>query len=128
MPGEFAAADFFAERNRFQHRAIAKAATAHVINFRYARLIDEGGKGFLQIEAVNVIAHLFALVTKDAIRPANDATLHKVSKKSVKIRAGMGRTSQTAATIERRQHSKIAAILLHQIWSCHIRGPKKRML
>ena len=33
MPGQFAAADFLTERNRFQDRAIAKAATAHVVNF-----------------------------------------------------------------------------------------------
>src|SRR2546430_7160639 len=65
MPGEFAAADFFTKRNRFQHRAIAKAPTAHVIDFRYARLINEGSKRFHQIEAMNVIAHLFALVTED---------------------------------------------------------------
>jgi hypothetical protein len=76
MPGELAAADFFTQRNRFQHRAIAKAATAHVVNLRYARLIDEGDKRFHQIEAMNVIAHLFAFVTEDAIRPADDATLH----------------------------------------------------
>src|SRR5438477_7607990 len=76
MPGELAAGDFFTKRNRFQHRAIAKASTAHVINFRDARLIDEGSKCFHQIEAVNVIAHLFALVTEDAIGPADDATLH----------------------------------------------------
>src|SRR2546421_990736 len=37
MPGEFAAADFFTQRNRFQHRAIAKASTADVVNFRDAR-------------------------------------------------------------------------------------------
>src|SRR6266513_2886901 len=52
MPGEFAAANFFAERNRFQHRAIAKASTAHVVNFRYSRFINEGSKRFHQIEAV----------------------------------------------------------------------------
>src|SRR2546429_3709164 len=70
MPGELAAADLFTQRDRFQHRAIAKAPTAHVVNFRDARLIDEGSKGFHQIETVNVIAHLLALVTEDAIRPA----------------------------------------------------------
>src|SRR6266487_6512133 len=75
MPRKFAAADFFTQRNRFQHRAIAKAPTTHVVNFRDARLINEGSKGFHQIETVNVIAHLFALVTKDAIGPADDATL-----------------------------------------------------
>src|SRR5947209_13214858 len=76
MPGEFAPADFFTKRNRFQHRAIAKAPAAHVINFRYARLMNEGSKRFHQIVAVNVIAHLFALITEDAIGPADDATLH----------------------------------------------------
>src|SRR5881398_1766787 len=30
---KLATADFFTQRNRFQHRAIAKAPAAHVINF-----------------------------------------------------------------------------------------------
>ena len=76
MPGESAAADFFTERNRFQHRAIAKAPTAHVVNLRHARLIDKGSKRFHQIEAVNVVAHLLALVTENAIGAADDAAFH----------------------------------------------------
>src|SRR5882762_9070777 len=105
MPGEFPAADFFTKRNRFQHGAIAKASTAHVVNFCYSRLIDEGSKRFHQIEAVNVIAHLFALVTKNAIGPADDATLHQISEKTVQLRPGMGRTSQTPATKTCRRHT-----------------------
>ena len=128
VPGEFAAADFFTERNRFEHRAIAKAATAHVVNFRDARLIDEGGKRFDQIEAVNVIAHLFALVTKDAIGPADDAAFHQVGKKAVQLRAGVRRASQTAAAETRRRHSKIAAVFLHQNIGRDFRGAKQRML
>ena len=76
MPGEFATADFFTKRNRFHDRAIAKAATAHVVNFRNSRFIDEGRKRFHQVEAVNVITHLFAFVAEDVIGPADDATLH----------------------------------------------------
>src|SRR5205823_8153168 len=76
MPGELATADFFTQRNRFQHRAIAKTPAAHVVNFRYPRLIDEGSKRFHQIEAVNVIAHLFAFVTEDAVGSADDAAFH----------------------------------------------------
>src|SRR5881227_3895922 len=128
MPGEFAAANFFTERNRFQDRAIAKASTAHVVNFRYSRLINEGSKRFHQIEAVNVIAHLFALVTEDAIGPADDATLHQVSEKPVQLSASVSWAGQTAAAKTRRRHSEIAAILLHQNICRHFRGPKKRML
>src|SRR5207248_11108772 len=128
MPGEFAAADFFTKRNRFQHRAIAKAPTAHVIDFRYARLINEGSKRFHQIEAMNVIAHLFALVTEDAIGPADDATLHQVSEKPVQLSASVSWAGQTAAAKTRRRHSEIAAILLQQNICRDFRGPKKGML
>src|SRR5438132_13842999 len=62
MRGELAAADLFTQRDRSQHRAIAKAPTAHVVTFRDARLSDEGSKGSHQTETVNVIAHLLALV------------------------------------------------------------------
>src|SRR5947208_13377086 len=82
MPGEFATADFFTKRNRFHDRAIAKASTTHVVNFCDSRFIDEGSKRFHQIEAVNVITHLFALVTEDAIGPADDATLHQISEET----------------------------------------------
>src|SRR5205823_5311165 len=128
MPGELAAANFFTQRNRFQHRAIAKAPTAHVVNFRDARLIDEGSEGFHQIETVNVIAHLFALVTEDAIRPADHATLHQVGQKTVQLRAGVRRSGQTAAAKTGRWHSEIAAIFLHQNISRGFRGPKSECL
>src|SRR5438477_6829624 len=46
MPGEFAASDFFTKRHRFHAGAIATAATAHVVNFRNSRSIDDGRKRF----------------------------------------------------------------------------------
>src|SRR5437773_5145162 len=128
MPGEFAAANFFTERNRFQDRAIAKASTDDVVTFSYSRLTTAGRKRFHQIEAANVIAPLFALVTDAAIGPADDATLHQVSKKPVQLSASVSWAGQTAAAKTRRRHSEIAAILLHQNIRRHFRGPKKRML
>src|SRR5881275_74675 len=128
MPGEFAAADFFTQRNRFQHRTIAKAPTAYVVNFRDARLIDEGRKCFHQIEAMNVIAYLFAFVAEDAIGPADDTTLHQVSEKTVQLRPSMRRSGQTATAKTHRWHSKIAAIFLDQYIRGDLGGAEERML
>ena len=88
---KLAAADFFAEIDRFEHRAIAVAAAANVINFARARRANKRGEGVHQIGAVNVVAHLFALVTEDAIRPPGDGADHQVGQKPVQLRAGVRR-------------------------------------
>src|SRR5215217_5627084 len=82
FPRKFATADFLAEFNRLQHRAIGMATAPDVINLRHARRPNEGHKRLHQIETVNVVPDLLPLVTEDAVRAPAHRALHQVGKKS----------------------------------------------
>ena len=60
----FSAADLFAQFDRFQHRAVGMAAAADVVNLARARRANELRERLHQVEAMNVVTHLFAFVTK----------------------------------------------------------------
>src|SRR5207248_9489248 len=127
VPGEFATADFFTKRNRFQHGTITKTAATDVVNFSRARLVDKGGKCFHQVEAVNVIAHLLAFVTENPIRPADDTAFHQVGKETMQLRPSVGRAGQATTSETSGRHSKIAAIFLNQDVGGDLRSTEKRM-
>ena len=104
------------------------AAPADVVNFAGARRANECGEGFDQIEAVNVVAHLFSFVTENAIRPAAHGADHQVGEKSVQLGAGVGRAGQATAAKTNRRHSEIAAVFLHQNVRRDFRRAEERML
>ena len=78
FPVQFSAADFFAEIDRFEDGAVGMPAPADVIDFAGARGIDEFGKGLHQIETMNVVAYLLALVTENSIRAPSNGADHQV--------------------------------------------------
>src|SRR5439155_22660961 len=82
-PLYFSAADFFAHLDCFQHGTVAMPTAAEIIDFSGARLPNELRKCFNEVEAMDVIAHLFAFVTKNAIRPARHDADHQVGKKTM---------------------------------------------
>src|ERR1700736_5441663 len=89
-------------------------AATNVVNLARARRSDEFGEGFHQIEAVNVVAHLFAFVAEDAIRAPGYGADHEIGEKSVQLGAGVCRTGETTAAKRNRRHSKVAFVFLHQ--------------
>src|SRR4029077_18133287 len=101
-------------------------AATHVVDLSHARFVNKGGKCFHQVKAVNVIAHLFALVAEDAIRPANDTAFHQVGQETVQLRSSMRRSSQATASETSGRHSKIAAVFLNQDIVSDLRGTEKR--
>src|SRR5439155_1159956 len=84
-------ADFLAELNRLEHRAIAVAAAPDVVDFPNARRPNERSESLNQLEAVDVVAHLFPLVAEDAIRAPADRALHEIGEKPVQLRAAFTR-------------------------------------
>src|SRR6266571_982779 len=90
------------------------AAAADVVHFTYMRRMYKFSKGFDKIEAMDVVAHLFAFISKDAVRLASDGANHEIRKKAVQLGASVGRSGQTAAAKRHRRHSEIASVLLHQ--------------
>ncbi len=65
------------------------AAPTDVVDLADARRPNERGKSLDQVEAVNVVAHLFALVAENAIGPAADGAFHEVGEKPVQLGPGM---------------------------------------
>src|SRR5439155_12084041 len=82
-PVYFFAADFLAHLDGFEHGTIAVPAAADVIDFAGARRPNEFRERFDEVETVDVVAHLFAFVTKDAVTPAADGANHQIRKKTV---------------------------------------------
>ena len=87
-PSQFASTYFLAKGNRFEHRTVAVPAAADVVHFSAARRANELCKRFDQVEAVDVITNLFALVSEDAVRPAAHRTDHQVRQETVQLRPG----------------------------------------
>src|SRR6266849_3817721 len=65
---------------------MAVPAAADVINFPEARRPYELGEGFHEIEAMNVVAHLFAFISKNAVGPAAHRADHEIREKAVQLR------------------------------------------
>lgn len=111
---KFVSGNLFAERNRFEHRAIAVACAAHVIDLTASRSVEERVKRTNQVSAVNVVPHLLFFVAEDGVRRFRNSALHQISQESVKLCSRMIWTREASAAETGRFHSKITAVLLHQ--------------
>src|SRR5580704_13400378 len=104
--------NFFAQRNRFEQRAIAVAASTHVVDLSGPGRFVEFVKRANQVGAVNVVPHLLLLIAEDLVGHPCGSALHQVSEKSVQLRSRMIRPGKAAAAETRRLHAEIAAVLL----------------
>ena len=77
---------------------------------------------------MDVVAYLFAFVTKDAIRPAAHRADHQIRKKAMQLRPSMRRSSETTATERDRRHSEIAPVFLNENVPGNLGRAKERML
>ena len=82
------------------------AAAAGVIDFTDTRLLEKLPEHFDQVVAVDVVAHLFAFVAKDAIRRAVHRATHEISEKAVQFGARVRRTGEAAAAKTRGLQAK----------------------
>src|SRR5437667_9439639 len=69
-PVQLASADLLAQRNRLQHRTVRVPAAAQVAHLATSRRLEELPKCRHQVMAVNVVAHLLALIAKDTVSRA----------------------------------------------------------
>src|SRR5204863_1029679 len=99
-----------------------------VIDFSGARRANEFHKCFDEIEAVDVVAHLFAFVPKNTVRPAAHGADHQIRKKTVQLSPSMRRSRKTTATERDGRHSEIAAVFLDENVRGDLRRAKERML
>src|SRR5260370_7924242 len=103
-------------------------AAADVVNLARARRANELGERFDKVKTVDVIAHLFALVSENAIRPAGHSADHEIRKKPVQLGPGVSRTREAAAAKRNGWHSKITSVFLDENVSRDFRSAKERML
>src|SRR6267378_3616093 len=103
-------------------------APADVIDFAGARRTNELHECFDQIEAVDVVAHLFAFVAKNAVRPAAHGADHQIGKKTVQLRSSMRRSRKTTAAERNRGHSEIAPVFLNEVVRGDLGRAKEGML
>src|ERR1700688_2057085 len=97
-------------------------AAADVVNFAGARRANELHECSDQVEAVDVVAHLLALVPKDTVRPAAYGADHQIREKTVQLRSSMRRSRKTTAAERNRRHAKIAPVFLNE----NVRGDFRR--
>ena len=73
------------------------AAASDVVNFAGPRRANKFGECLNQIEAVDIVAHLLAFVTKNAIRPGAHGANHEIRQKAVQLGASVRRTGEATA-------------------------------
>src|SRR4029077_9995592 len=94
-------------------------SAADVVDLAHARRANEFGKGFDQIEAVNVVSDLFSFVAENPVRSAAYGTDHPGREKTMQCGPRVGRSGETAATKRNRRHSEISPVFLDENIGCN---------
>ena len=115
------AGDRFDLGDGLQHRAIGEAAATDIVDLARARSIEEAPERVHQIEGMDVVADLLAVVAEDRVRLAADRAFDEIGEEAMQLRAGMAGPGQAAAAEAGRAHAEIAAIFLHQHVGCDLR-------
>ena len=103
-------------------------AAADVIDFPGARSANEFRERFDQVETVDVVAHLFAFVAKNTVRPAAHSADHQIGEKPMQLRSSMRRSRKTTATERDRGHPEIVPVFLNENVRGDLRRSKEGML
>src|SRR3989339_1248573 len=121
-------ANLLAKLNRFDHGTIAMATASCVIDFARPWLASKMPEHAHEIEGMDIVAHLFALVAEYPILLAGKGTSHEIGKKAMEHRSRVPWTSQTATPEDPGSQPEIAPVFLHkEICRCLGRA-KERML
>src|SRR5207248_9221267 len=62
LPFDILAGDLLTQFNTFDHRAIAEAATADVIDLSNQRILEELVKGTYKVKTVNIVSDLLSFI------------------------------------------------------------------
>ena len=74
---------------------------------------------------VNVVADLFAFVTKDLVFPAFEVALDEVGKETVQLDTGVVGPGEATTTQTTGRHAKVATVFLNHDISSHLGGSKE---
>src|SRR5215472_610220 len=115
----------FANRDRFQHRAIGVAAAADIINCTTARTLDKVPESIDQVPGMDVVTDLLASIAEYRIGLPGDSAFREVGEKSVQHCAGVAGAGQAPAAKARGFQSEISTIFLNQDIGGELRGAKQ---
>src|SRR6266511_4048781 len=105
---------FFAQSDRFQHRAVARATAADVVDLCGARRPEEDVERADEIPTMQVVADLFAAIPENRVFVSVTRALHELRDEPVKHRTGVIRTRDAAGPETHGLDAEIPSVLLHQ--------------
>src|SRR5919107_3131906 len=120
--------DLLAQLHGFEHRTIAKPASAHIVNLADPGVLIEVIEGIDQIVAVNVIPNLLPLVTEYGIWVARHRAPHEIGEDAVQLSPGMVGPCKTPTPKTGSLHPEVSAVLLNQHVGRDLGGAEQRVL
>src|SRR5579864_6199987 len=124
----FVPAEIFDFLERFQNRATVGAASPDVVDLRAARILIESLDEPGDVQGVNVVAHLFALVAVDFVKPALEVAFDQVAEKSVQLDPAVIRTGKATAAQATAAQAEVSSIFLNHDVAGDFGGPKETVL
>ncbi len=107
---------------RLEDAAGIRLPAAEVVDLARRGRVDERLDEAGDVEAVDVVADLLALVAEDPVLAPLEVALHEVAQEAVQLDAAVVRPGQAAAAEAAGRHAEVAAVLLHH----HVRGDLAR--
>src|SRR5215471_8122093 len=112
----------------FEDRNAVRTAPAAVIGLAAPRILGKSVNEPDQIQLVNSVAHLFALLTKHAIPLTLDVAFDKVAEEPMQLDAAMIRPGQATSPQAAGFHPKVATVFLDHDIGRHFRGAENTVL
>ena len=103
-------------------------AAADIVHLSLAGILVEMPEGGNQVVAVDIVAHLLALVAEDGVGPAGDGAPDQVGEKAVQFGARMGRACQAAAAEGAGLQTEVATVFLGHDIGGHLGSAKDAVL
>ena len=119
---------FLCDFKGFEDGGAVRFAAAQIIDLARAWISNEGRHKTGDVKRVNVIAHLFTLITKHAIFAALEIAFYQIRKKPVEFDSRMIWSGEAAAAQSASGHIKIASVFLHHHISRNLGGAKEGVL
>ena len=119
----------FGDRERLEDRARIGLAAAEVVDLAAARRLDERGDEARDVERVDVVADLLALVAEDRVlRGPRGCTSPGSCRKPCSSTPEWFGPGQAAAAQAAGRHAEVAAVLLHHHVGRDLRRAEQRVL
>ena len=106
-------------------RAGIIAPASDVVDFSHARGLNKGLNKAGHVVGVNVVTHLFALVTEDAVFASFEIAFDEVGKKAVELNATVIGAGEAAASQAASRHIEVAPVFLHHHIGSNLGGAEE---